>query len=133
MDAAKFTNEVKVILMDQDHDKTTCKWEDFIVEAKVAWRVLEEERGGSQARIIREGSDKDKETKELAANLPDTPSVNEFEDGMSIEEVTFNSLTPKSVPAGTKNSRLEGFLLAKHKHTNTTTMMEPFSPLVPWF
>ena len=30
-----------------------------------------------------------------------------------------NSLTPKSVPAGTKNSRSEGFLLAKlqaHKH-----------------
>jgi hypothetical protein len=26
-----------------------------------------------------------------------------------------NSLTPKSVPAGTKNSRLDGFLLAKHK------------------
>jgi hypothetical protein len=30
----------------------------------------------------------------------------------------FNSLTAKSVPAGTKNSRSEGFLLAKH---NTQT------------
>ena len=35
----------------------------------------------------------------------------------------FNSLTPKSVPAGTKNSRSEGFLLVKHKHTNIPTMM----------
>ena len=39
-----------------------------------------------------------------------------------------NSLTPKSVPAGMKNSRLEGFLLAKHKHTNIPTMMEQFAP-----
>jgi hypothetical protein len=39
----------------------------------------------------------------------------------------FNSLTPKSVPAGTKNSRSEGFLLVKHKHTNIPTMMEPFA------
>ncbi len=39
-----------------------------------------------------------------------------------------NSLTPKSVPAGTKNSRSEGFLLVKHKHTNIPTMMEPFAP-----
>ena len=31
---------------------------------------------------------------------------------------TFNSLTAKSVPAGTKNSRSDGFLLAKH---NTQT------------
>jgi hypothetical protein len=44
-----------------------------------------------------------------------------------------NSLTPKSVLAGTKNSRLEGFWLAKHKHTNIPSMMEPFSPPVAWF
>jgi len=37
---------------------------------------------------------------------------------------TLNSLTPKSVPTGTKNSRLEGFLLAKHKDTNIPTMIE---------
>jgi len=34
-----------------------------------------------------------------------------------------NSLTPKCIPAGTKNSRSEGFQLAKHKHTNIPTMM----------
>jgi hypothetical protein len=44
-----------------------------------------------------------------------------------------NCLTLKFVQAGTKNSRLEGFLLAKHKHTNITTMMEPFAPPVAWF
>ncbi len=44
-----------------------------------------------------------------------------------------NSLTPKSVPAGTKNSRSEGVLLTKHKHTNIPTMMEPFPPPAPWF
>jgi hypothetical protein len=43
-----------------------------------------------------------------------------------------NSLTPKSVPAGTKNSRSEGFLLVKHKHTNIPTMMEPFAPPTAW-
>jgi hypothetical protein len=31
---------------------------------------------------------------------------------------SFNSLTAKRVPAGTNNSLLEDFLLAKHKHTN---------------
>jgi hypothetical protein len=44
----------------------------------------------------------------------------------------FNSLTAKSVPTGMKNSRSEGFLLAKHKHTNIPNMMEPFSPPEAW-
>jgi hypothetical protein len=44
----------------------------------------------------------------------------------------FNSFTAKSVPTGTKNSRSEGFLLAKHKHTNIPTMMELFSPPAAW-
>jgi hypothetical protein len=44
-----------------------------------------------------------------------------------------NSLTTKSIPAGTKNSRSEGFLLAKHKHTKIPTVMEPFAPPVAWF
>jgi hypothetical protein len=44
----------------------------------------------------------------------------------------FNSLTAMSVLTGTKNSRSEGFLLAKHKHTNIPTMMEPFSPPTAW-
>ena len=43
-----------------------------------------------------------------------------------------NSLRPKSVLAGTKNSRSEGFLLVKHKHTNIPTMMEPFAPPAAW-
>ena len=50
-----------------------------------------------------------------------------------VQNITFNSLTAKSVLAGTKNSRLEGFLLAKHKHTNTITMMEPFAPPAAYF
>jgi len=45
----------------------------------------------------------------------------------------FNSLTPKSVLARTKNSRSEGFWLAKHKNTNIPTMMELFSPPAAWF
>ena len=44
-----------------------------------------------------------------------------------------NSLTPKSVLAGTKNSHSEGFWLAKHKNTNIPTMMEPFSSPAAWF
>jgi hypothetical protein len=45
----------------------------------------------------------------------------------------FNSLTPKSVLAGTKNSPSKGFWLAKHKHTCIHTIMEPFPPPAPWF
>jgi hypothetical protein len=44
-----------------------------------------------------------------------------------------NSLTPKSVPVGMKNSRSEDFLLVKHKDSNILTMMEPFSPPAAWF
>jgi hypothetical protein len=44
----------------------------------------------------------------------------------------FNSFTAKSIPTGTKNSRSEVFLIAKHKHTNIPTMMEPFSPPAAW-
>jgi hypothetical protein len=51
----------------------------------------------------------------------------------STYHTVLNSLTPKSVLAGTKNSRSEGFLLAKHKHTNIPTMMEPFSSPAAWF
>ena len=35
----------------------------------------------------------------------------------------FNSLAPKCIPAGTENSRSEGFQLAKHKHANIPTMI----------
>jgi hypothetical protein len=45
----------------------------------------------------------------------------------------FNSLSPKSIPVGTKNSRSEGSSLAKHKNTNIPTIMEPFSPPAAWF
>ena len=48
------------------------------------------------------------------------------------KSLILNSLTPKSVLAGTKNSRSEGFLLVKHKHTNIPTMMEPFAPPAAW-
>jgi len=44
-----------------------------------------------------------------------------------------NSSTPKCVPAGTKISLSEDFWLAKHKHTNIPTMMEPFSSPAAWF
>jgi hypothetical protein len=47
--------------------------------------------------------------------------------------VVLNSLTPKSVLAGMKNSLWEGFWLAINKHTNIPTMMKPFSPPVAWF
>ena len=41
--------------------------------------------------------------------------------------------TSHVVLAGTKNSRLDGFLLAKHRHTIILTMTEPFPPPAPWF
>jgi hypothetical protein len=81
LDAAKLTEEVRAIVEDQgpDGERTTRQWEEFMVEAKVAWRVLEEERDRRQAGgIIREGSDEDEETKDQAVNLPDTPSEYEW-------------------------------------------------------
>ncbi len=87
----KLTNEVRAIVTAQgpDGEKTTRKWEDFMVKAQVAWRVLKEECNGCQNRIIREGSDKGKASKEEAVNLPETPLVYEWEDTHSIEEVSF--------------------------------------------
>jgi hypothetical protein len=35
--------------------------------------------------------------------------------------------------AANSNSRPEGFWLAKHKHNNIPTMMEPFPPPAAWF
>jgi hypothetical protein len=55
---------------------------------------------------------------------------------LKIDIVSFfdvNSLTLKSIPAGTKNSRPEGFLLGQHKHTNIPTMMKLFAPPAAWF
>jgi hypothetical protein len=92
LDAAKLTEEVRAIVEDQgpDGERTTRQWEEFMVEAKVAWRVLEEERRQAGG-VIREGSDEDEETLDLAIDLPDTPSVYEWEDAMSIQEVTFKT------------------------------------------
>jgi hypothetical protein len=47
--------------------------------------------------------------------------------------IIVNSLTPKSVPAGTKNSRLEDFFLAKHTSHKHPHHDEPFSRLAAWF
>jgi hypothetical protein len=44
-----------------------------------------------------------------------------------------NSLAAKSLPVGTKSTHFEGFLLAKQKHTNIPTMMEPLAPPAAWF
>jgi hypothetical protein len=44
-----------------------------------------------------------------------------------------NSLTPKCVPAGTKNSRSEGFLLAKHTSHKHPHHDERFFRLAAWF
>jgi hypothetical protein len=52
-------------------------------------------------------------------------------EGTKIGKV-INSLTAKCVPAGTKNSLSDDFLLAKlssHKHPHHD---EPFSPLASW-
>jgi hypothetical protein len=81
LDTAKLTEEVRAIVEDQgpDGERTTRQWEEFMVEAKVAWRVLEEERDRRQAGgIIREGSDEDEETKDQAVDLPDTRSEYEW-------------------------------------------------------
>ena len=58
-------------------------------------------------------------------------NIDVFSLGGTVKQL--DSLTPKSVPAGTKNSRSEGFWLAKHKDTNIPTMMEPFSSPAAWF
>jgi hypothetical protein len=44
-----------------------------------------------------------------------------------------NSLTAKCVPAGTKNSRSEDFLLAKHTSHKHPHHDVPFSRLAAWF
>jgi hypothetical protein len=46
---------------------------------------------------------------------------------------SFNSVTAKLVPVEIKSSCLEGFWLAKHKHTNIPTMIEPFALALAWF
>jgi hypothetical protein len=106
LDAAKFTNEVRGIMMAQgpDSEKTTRKWEDFMVKAQVAWCVLEEERNGRQNRIICEESNEDKESKEEAVDLPKTPLVYKWEDTHSIKEVSFKlaKTEVKDVPAITE-------------------------------
>ena len=44
-----------------------------------------------------------------------------------------NSLTPKSILAGMKKFHWDRFWLAKHKHKNISTMIEPFPPPVALF
>ena len=47
--------------------------------------------------------------------------------------LAFNSLTPTCVPAGTKNSRSEDFLLAKHTSHKHPHHDDLFSHLAAWF
>ena len=62
-----------------------------------------------------------------------TITFSEYFSNFGKQGTKLNSLTSKYVPAGTKNSRSDGFLLAKHKDTNIPTTMEPFSPPAAWF
>jgi hypothetical protein len=77
--------------------------------------------------------------KNLCAAYESFATINQINGNMQILSakkygpLICNSLTPKSVLAGTKTSPSKGFWLAKHKHTNIPTMMEPFPPPAPWF
>jgi hypothetical protein len=117
--ATKLTDEVRATVTAQgpDGEKTTHKWEDNMVKAQVAWHVLEKKHNGRQNRIIREGSNKDKESKEEAIDLLETPLVYKWEDTHSIKEVSFKlaETEVKDVPTITELSAVVRDLSHKMK------------------
>ena len=66
-------------------------------------------------------------------NAEEVSATNHFAQPDVVQLPNLNSLTAKSCSGGGGNSRPEGFLLAKHKHTNIPTMIELFPPQAPWF
>ena len=68
-------------------------------------------------------------TKQMASGDARDPWVT----GQQIGTQSLNSLTAKCVPAGTKNSRSEDFLLAKHTSHKHPHHDVPFSRLAAWF
>ncbi len=90
------------------------------VEEKVEEKVEVEVEVWRRRRSRRRGGDK---------GAPENSCTNTYAVSMNTYfPPFFISLTPKSIPAGTKNSCSEGFMLSKHKQTNIPTMMEPFAP-----
>jgi hypothetical protein len=53
--------------------------------------------------------------------------------GSHDHQIAAKLLTPKCVPAGTKNSQKEDFLLAKHTSHKHPHHDKPFSLLAAWF
>ena len=98
--------------------------------------------------INREELDKQREAKRKKEEMIETKSLGKAEKALveasyywdmyfldvcwKGKQSIVNNSTAKSISVGTKNSRSEGFLLAKHKNTNIPTLMEPFSPQAPW-
>jgi len=70
---------------------------------------------------------------QLVTSLANEYRPNFYCSALHVDGGRLNSLTPKSVLLGTKNSFPEDFLLAKHTSHKHPHHDEPFSPLESWF
>jgi hypothetical protein len=94
LDASQLTPEVRaVITATGEHgSKTTSEWEEFIMQARVAWHVsLDDTRRRGQGSGIREGSNQDDASSESMISLPDKPGAYTFTDGPTFGNLKFRS------------------------------------------
>ena len=92
LDASQLTPDVRVVVTDtgEHGSKTTNKWEEFIMQAKVAWHVsLDAAWRRGQEAGIHKGLNEDDASSKSMISLPDEPGFYTFTDRPTFGNLKF--------------------------------------------
>ena len=101
LDALKLTPEVRSVVTSTREQglKTTIEWEEFIMQAQLAWHAsLEAARRKGQGAGISEGSNEDDASSDSMVSLLDKPGLYKFADGPTLEILTSESVMKLNLP-----------------------------------
>jgi hypothetical protein len=101
VDALRMTPEGRAVVTDMGENgmKTTSKWEEFIMQAKVAWHVSQVAAQRGQGAGILEGSNKDDASSKSTISLPNKPGFFTFKDAPTFRNLEFGT-DGEGVPEG---------------------------------
>ena len=94
LDASKLTPEVRSVITSTREQglKTTIEWEEFIMQAQLAWHAsLEAARRKGQGSGISEGSNKDDVSSDSMVSLLEEPGLYKFTDGPIFGNLKFRA------------------------------------------
>ena len=99
LDASSLTPEVRAVITDPGKNgaKTTREWEEFILQAKIAWHA-HQESAQRDSQGIREGLNKDNASSMSGVYLPDEPANFMFTEPQEFGNLEFTHQKSHHVP-----------------------------------